>query len=219
MPRSKSTASPAPVAAQVAVQTSHIVRDTFAAENHSAEADEIDIITQPGVGPLEGALSSRVRDGAWSGRSPFTPVKGPERSQVYQADLGGTVVHEKSSFAVTISSRRAFDTPNINAATPVGTVSQALNLRRPNNNLSVESLFDYALTRDQIVRFAFDISDNTRGNLGVGAYDLPGRAYSTTSLDRELRVAHSGPLGRRLFVNTRLQINMTGTESRLVAAA
>jgi Carboxypeptidase regulatory-like domain len=211
------TGAPLPPKSQI--KSIHIVRDTFAAENHSAEADEIDIITQPGLGKLEGSASSRVRDGAWSGRSPFTPVKGPERSQTYQADLGGTVVREKSSFAVTFSSRRAFDTPNINVATPAGTISRALSLQRPNNNWSVESLLDYALTRDQIVRFAFDVSDNKQANLGVGAYDLPERAYSTTSLDRELRVSHSGPLGRRLFLNTRLQLNITGSESHSTSEA
>jgi len=69
-----------------------IIRDTFAAENHSAESDEIQIITQPGVGPLRGAATSRVRDGALSGKSPFTTEKGPERTQNYQGNLGGTVI-------------------------------------------------------------------------------------------------------------------------------
>ena len=44
----------APLPPKSLIKSIHIVRDTFAAENHSAENDEIDIITQPGVGPLRG---------------------------------------------------------------------------------------------------------------------------------------------------------------------
>ncbi len=211
------TGAPLPPKSQI--KSIHIVRDTFAAENHSAETDEIDIITQPGVGALEGGMQSRVRDGSMSGRSPFIPTKGPERSQSYEGNLGGTVVHNKSSFAVDASVRRAFDTPNINAVTQTGTVSQALSLRRPNNNVSVDGLFDYALTRDQVLRFGFEVDDTTRENLGVGAYDLAERAYSPKAKDRAVRLQHTGPLGRRAFFNTRLSVNWVDSESRAATEA
>jgi len=209
----------APLPPKALIKSIHIVRDTFSAENHSAENDEIDIITQPGVGPLRGGASSRIRDGSMSGRSPFTPEKGPERSQNFEGNLGGTVQRGKSSFGVSVSSRRAFDTPNINIATGAGVISQALNVRRPNNTWSVDSLFDYALTRDQVLRFAFDVQNTDRENLGVGAYDVPQRAYSTASHDRELRVQHAGPWGRRKFVNSRLQVQWTDTTSHSATEA
>ena len=44
------------------IRSIRIVRDTFPAENHSAESDGIDIITQAGVGPIRGGFSTRVRD-------------------------------------------------------------------------------------------------------------------------------------------------------------
>jgi len=56
-----------------------------------------------------------------TGRSPFTQVKGPERSQTYQANVGGTIVQDKSSFAISTSRGWAFDTPNLYAALPNGT--------------------------------------------------------------------------------------------------
>ena|SRR5437867_4340880 len=68
------------------IKSIHIVRDAFAAENHSAESEGIDIITQPGTGPIRGGMSSRFRDGSMSGRSPFTPTKGPERTERRRAD-------------------------------------------------------------------------------------------------------------------------------------
>src|SRR6185436_20179492 len=203
----------APLPPKSQIKAIHIVRDTFAAENHSAEADEIDIITQPGIGPLEVGMQSRGRDGAWSGRSPFTPTKGPELSQTYEGNIGGTIVRNKSSFALDATSRRAYDSPNINAATQTGTISQALNLRRPNNNVGLDGLVDYALTPDQVLRFGFEVDDTTRANLGVGAYDLSERAYSSTSKDRSFRMQHTGPLGRRFFLATRASMNWVDSES------
>jgi hypothetical protein len=104
----------APLPPKALIKSIHIVRDAFAAENHSAESDEIDIITQPGVGALRGSMSSRVRDGSMSARSPFTSTKGPERSQAYEGSLGGTLVKGKSSFSISVERRSSFDTPNLN---------------------------------------------------------------------------------------------------------
>src|SRR6185503_12729026 len=41
------------------IKSIHITRDAFAAENHSAEIEGIDIVTQPGVGPLHGGGQSQ----------------------------------------------------------------------------------------------------------------------------------------------------------------
>lgn len=195
------------------IKSIHIVRDAFAAENHSAESDEIDIITQPGVGPIHGGGSSRVRDGSMSSRSPFTLSKGPERSQNYEGNFGGTLVKNKSSFSISVERRRAFDTPNLNAALPGQVRSEVLNLRRINDNWSFYGLFDYAITRDQTLRVSYDHSQSDRRNLGVGAFDLPERAYATATQDREFRAQVVGPLGRRVFANTRVQIQWVDSES------
>ena len=50
-----------------AIKAIHITRDAFAAENHFAGGLFIDIITQPGIGPLRTNLNMRFRDGSLSG--------------------------------------------------------------------------------------------------------------------------------------------------------
>ena len=52
------------------IKAIHITRDAFAAENHFAGGLFIDIITQPGVGPLRTNMNFRLRDGSMSGRPP-----------------------------------------------------------------------------------------------------------------------------------------------------
>ena len=71
----------APLPPKALIKSIHIVRDAFAAENHSAESEGIDIITQPGQGALSGGVNSRLRDGSLSARSPFVVEKGPERQE------------------------------------------------------------------------------------------------------------------------------------------
>ncbi len=59
------------------IKSIHITRDQFAAENHYAGGIFIDIITQPGIGPLRGSTNFGFRDGSLNARNPFTPSKGP----------------------------------------------------------------------------------------------------------------------------------------------
>jgi hypothetical protein len=210
----------APLPPKALIKSIHIVRDAFAAENHSAESEGIDIITQPGRGALSGGFQSRLRDGSLTARSPFVSEKGPERLATFEGNIGGTLITGKSSFALSVEGRDAFDTPAIFVALPSGERrSELLNLTRPSRNWTVYALVDYALTRDQTLRLSYDHSDNRQQNLGVGGSDLVERAYSTSSQDHELRAQVVGPFGRRTFGNTRLQLEWQDSDAESVTAA
>src|SRR5581483_1560802 len=79
------------------IRSIRIARDQFAAEFHSAGGVSIEIITQPGIGPMRYFSNVQIRDGGLSGRSPFVPVKGPEQNVNGGLGLGGTLVENKSS--------------------------------------------------------------------------------------------------------------------------
>jgi len=210
----------APLPPKAMIKSIHIVRDAFAAENHSAESEGIDIITQPGQEELSGRISSRLRDGALSARSPFVTEKGPERQETVEGNIGGTLIKGKSSFALSVEGRNAFDTPLIYVALPNGGQrSELLPLQRPTRDWSIYGLLDYALTRDQTLRISYDQGRNSQGNLGVGGSDLIERAYSTESHDYELRAQVVGPLGRRTFANTRLQLEWLNSNAVSATAA
>jgi hypothetical protein len=195
-------------------------RDRFAAEHHSPDFDEIEIVTKPGVGPIRGGLSSRVRDGSMSGRSPFTPTKGPERTESYQGNVGGTLLRDKASFSLSAGSTKSFDTPTLNVALPGGgTRAEVANLRRPNDSWTTYDLFDYALTKNQALRVAYVQNNRIRENLGVGAYDLPERGYASNSDDRALRIQETGPLGPYLFAKTRLALHWSDTSTHAAVEA
>lgn len=202
----------APLPPKAQIKSIHITRDGFAAENHNAGAFFIDIVTQPGIGPLRGAAQYGLRPGTLTGNSPFTPVKGPEQFQVGLLNVGGTLVKDKSSFSLNVFGTTQYTTPNLNIVKPTGAVAQALDVRTPRNSINVQGLLDYAVTRDQTLRIGFNELHNSANNLGIGAYDEPERAYGTTDTTTNLRVQLAGPLGRRMFTNTRLNVTQVHSD-------
>ena len=201
------------------IKSIHVTRDAFAAENHSAGGLFIDIITQPGVGPLRGGGRYNLRDGALGGRSPFVPTKGPERSQNYGTNFAGSLVKERASFNVSMQGNTAYETPNLYAALPTGTRSEALSIRSPRDSFFLFGNFDYAITKDQTLRLGYNQEDSTQRNLGIGAYDLPEHGHTNEEHGRTVRIQEAGPLGRRFFTNTRLLLSMNDSASRSVLEA
>jgi hypothetical protein len=188
--------------------------DMFAAQNHGGLQGMIfiDIMTQPGNGPLRGSADYAFRDDGLNARNPFTPIKGDESLKQGGASLSGTIVPNKSSFFVTAQKARLFDTGTVLAALPGGTVAQPI--QRPTDRMNVNGRFDQALNRDHMLRFSFQRNATELANLGVGSYDLVERAYATHSSDNIFRMSENGALGRRFFTESRLQVRWTNAQSQ-----
>jgi hypothetical protein len=196
------------------IRSIRISRDQFAAEFHSAGGVSIEIITQPGIGPMRYFSNALMRGSSLSGRSPFVPVRGPEQNVNYGFGLGGTIVKQKSSFFLNIFGTDAYDTPNLNAVMPAGAISRAANLKAPRENVFVNGVLDYAVTLDQTLRFGYNLTHVANDNLGVGGYNDPDRAYSTDTAVNTVRVQHFGPVGRRAFTRSRIQLIQSDSTSQ-----
>ena len=136
------------------IRSIRIVRDTFPAENHSADNDGIDIVTQAGIGPIRGGFSTRVRDSVLGGSNPFVAIKAPERTQNFDANLGGAIVPNRSSFSLFAGGRKQFDPPVATYTTDAGKTSQLL-ARRPNDGWNVNGMFDYNLPKSHVLRLGY----------------------------------------------------------------
>ncbi len=201
-----------------AIKAIHITSDAFAAENHFACDLFIDIITQPGIGPLRTNVNMRFRDGSLSGKPHVLPggtqqQKGPERTQSYNGGFGGSLIKNKASFSINVNSNESYDTPYFNYLTPTGDRVQGLAPRRPRDNTFIFGLFDYAITKDQTLRLNFNRDQFTSKNIGVGERNQLERGYSTSDANNTLRIQEAGPLGRRFFINTRASINWSKSKS------
>jgi len=195
------------------IKAIHITRDAFAAENHASGGMFIDVITQPGLGALRGMVRLSVYDSALDGANPLVPKKGPAQSQNLGVTFSGPFIKNRGSFSLYLTGARGYRTPNLYAATPAGTVAQNLALSVPTDWLNVNAYADYALTNDQTLRVTINRNVRTAKNLGVGAYDLVERAYATENRNFSLRLQEAGPIGRRLFINTRCSMLWSDAES------
>ena len=183
----------------------------FGAENHSAGHTFVDIATQPGLGPMRGSMDFSFRDESLNARNAFQPQKGPEQTQQYNLNLSGTLRKERTSFSLSAGRASLYDSAYIYAAVPGQPVNGAV--RRPSDRLNFNLRVDHALNKAHTLRGSFQQNDNDLGNLGVGNYDLPARAFDRTSADSMLRLSESGPIARLWFAESRLQIRRTSSES------
>jgi hypothetical protein len=201
-----------------AIKAIHITRDGFAAENHYAGGLFIDIITQPGIGPLRTNMNTRFRDGSMSGAPHVLPggttqQKGPERTQSYNGGIGGSLIKQKASFSINVNGNTSFDTPYFHYYTADGALVEGLAPRRPRDNMFVYGLFDYAVTKDQTLRVNYFHDQSTSKNIGIGGFNQLERGYTADDNNHTLRIQEAGPLGRRFFTNTRASINWSRSDS------
>jgi hypothetical protein len=195
------------------IKSIRVVRDQFAAEAAQPGSTFVEIVTQPGIGPLRGSFNFGFRDGSMTGRSQFTERRGPEQFRNFGGFLGGSLVTGKTSFNLSVEGQDQYTSPILYAALPDGTRAETLGIRQPMTGLGISGVVDHALTRDQTLRIGFNRFENTRENLGIGNFDLPERAFTNEGSFSTLRLQQTGPLGRRSFINTRLAYSWNNQQS------
>ena len=194
------------------IKSIRVTRDQFAAENHSADSFFIEIITQPGIGPIRTGVRYGLRNSAMSARNAFTPTKGEDQDQQYGFNTGGGLIQNKASFFIGVQGNSGFDTPNSSIARSTGTRFETLKQRVPREFRFLNGNFDWAATRDQTLRFSFNRNDIVNKNQGIGGYDEPERAFRSENHTNTFRAQEVGPLGRRFFINTRLNVGWSDSE-------
>ena len=185
------------------IKSIHVTRDQFAAEAAQPGSTFVDVVTQPGVGPLRGGTNFSMRDGSMSGKSQFTPTRGPEQFRDFGGNIGGTLVQGKTSFSASLNGQSNYVSPILNVVLPDGRRAETLNVRQPSRNANFNTVVDHALTRDQTLRIGVFAGRQKRENIGIGNYNLPERGFSQEQKVNGFRIQEAGPIGRRSFINTR----------------
>lgn len=188
-------------------------RDMYAAENHTSGMVFVDIVTQPGLGPLTGSVDFLFRDDALNARNAYVTEKGPEQTQQYTINLSGTLVKERTSFSLSATGASLYDSANVNALRPDGSSTRDA-IRRPADRLNFNGRLDHALTPAHTLRASVQSNANEQRNLGIGGFDLGERGYERTSEDWMLRLSESGPWSRNVFAESRLQVRRQQATSR-----
>jgi hypothetical protein len=194
------------------IKSIRISRDQFAAENHGM-SHMIDIVTQPGIGPLRTSFRGNFYDSSLDGKNPLVAARGPGQNRGFGGTLGGTLKKDRADFSISVNGSNNWSTPQLYAATSGGTQARNLDIRMPSVNTNVSGLLNYAVTKDQTIRLGFNASEGELKNRGIGQYELIERAYSTESRAWGVRFQEVGPLGRRFVTNTRFMLNVNRSET------
>ena len=133
--------------------------------------------------------------------------------------LGGTLLRDRADFSLSINGSNNWATPQIYLNTGAGRRAENAAVRQPSVMTSASALINYALTKDQTIRFGLNVSDSDRRNQGVGDQSDFERGYSTESRGWGVRFQETGPLGRRFVTNTRFTMNMNRSEQTSVLEA
>ena len=194
--------------AKAQIRSIRISRDQFAAEFHSAGGVSIEIITQPGIGPIRYFTNLRMRDDAFTGHEPVRGRRGARSAtRNFGGGLNGTLIKDKSSFGLFVFGTNSYDTPNLNAVLPdrhPGRVAEAEDAARQSVRERADGLRRHARP-DAAVRATTSRVSPTRTSASA-ATTQPERAYSNENSTHNIRVQHFGPVGRRAFSRSRLQL-------------
>ena len=194
--------------------------DAMAAQNHGGGEGFlfIDIKTQPGAGPMRGTVNGAFYDDVFGANNPFTPTKGDEQTRQYGTSLAGTIVPDKASFSANFGGTSQYTSPNLLAVLADGsTVAQSL--RRPTDSKNFGLRVDYALNPDHSVRISYDRNTRETRNQGIGGFNLTERAFTSRNTTHVIRVAEGGPLGRRMYTESRLQLSWGSSASTAAVEA
>lgn len=188
--------------------------DMFAAQNHGGMSGMlfIDIMTMPGMGPMRGSADVNVLDEALNARNAFTPVKADEQVRLYNFSLSGTIRPNRTSFSINGGGGSQYTSPSLLAVLPDGTTATDT-LRQPRTSVNASARVDHALTKDHAARLGVDVDSGRTRNLGVGGYNLFERAYTARTTNATVRISENGPIGRRYFTESRVQLRWTRSES------
>ncbi len=185
------------------IQSIRFRRDLFAAENHGGGMVHVDIVTRPGGGPLRGTVDFTFRDESLNARNAFAPRRSPEQQQNGTFTVSGTLLKDRTGFSFTTNGVNGYDSKTLNAALPERNLAGSV--RRPADRANFSARVDHAVTKSHTLRGSYQRNGTSAENLGVGDYDLPTRAYSRDTTEDVFRLSLSGPLGRSLFAETRVQ--------------
>lgn len=189
------------------IKSIHVTRDQFAAETEQPGATFVDVITQAGVGPIRGSANFNFRDGRMNGQNPFltSGTRTPEQFRSGGFNIGGALIRERADFSLSVNSNNNYSFPILNENRVTGEPARVLSNKQVNNSSFVNALFNYALG-EQTLRFGYT---QQRGSFvgGFGGVDSPERAYTADYSSYGFRVMEAGSIGRRTFINSRLNFS------------
>jgi hypothetical protein len=180
------------------IQQIRINSNSYSAEYHQAGMVRVEVITRPGMGGWRGRANFGFRDESLNARNAFAETKEPTEQQRYNVSFQGPLAKGKTGISMSVDGNNAFDSRTIVAQAPTGEPVGGL---ARNTTLGVNASFrvDHQMGAGNQIRAEYRRRSTDRGNLGVGDFDLPERAYDTENVEDSFRVRNTRVLGKKVF--------------------
>ncbi|HYM00567.1 MAG TPA: carboxypeptidase regulatory-like domain-containing protein, partial [Blastocatellia bacterium] len=171
-----------------AIMAIRINSNPFAAEYSEPGFGRIEIITKPGSSQFHGGLRFNFNDSALNARNPFANIKPPLRLEDYNVFLSGPIIRNRWDFFFDFERRNLSQDSVINATIlapnslqPVPFVSTIIS---PSTITNFSLRTNYLLTKSTTIGLWYRFTENSSSNQGLtGGFDLPERAFNSTSRD------------------------------------
>ena len=177
--------------------------NAYAAENHDSSFMSVDIFTKPGIENWRGSFNTGFRDESLNARNAFAPRRAAEQNRRFGFDLGGPLWKKHTSMFLSADGVNSYEAKTIFATLPETLFNDTV--RQPWRTLNLNARVEHLLTPTHTARFEYQRNATRRDNNGVGNFDFPERGYATDSVERVLRFADSGAVGKKFFNEVRFQ--------------
>jgi hypothetical protein len=177
----------------------------------------VDIRTTPGGERWRNTASMTLRDEALNARDPFSLQKPTGETRQYSWSLNGPLVRNQTGLSVTVDGSQSMDNQTIRAATLGGIYSNLLD--QPSTRIGLWTRLDHQISPEQAIRVEFKRSSDRARNQGIGQFDLPERAYKSTSDTGEFHVAHHATLRRGYASDLRFALEWDSNDAFPLNAA
>src|SRR5438477_8996534 len=176
------------------VKTVAVDSNPYSAEFSRPGKGRIEVTTRGGsLVRLHRRFEFAYRDNNFDATNAFDTVNPSRRRDWIEGELDGPWLDGKATFFVGGDYLRDNNNSFITALTPSGAVSEPLPLPRRTAHLIARS--DLRFTPLHTLSLRYNWSDDRLSNQGVGAFDLPERAWNSKNRTQELRISDVARVG------------------------
>src|SRR5713226_2832631 len=150
----------------------------------------IEVVTRGGsIRRFHRRFSFTFRDASMDARNAFANVRPPRRRESFEGSIDGPLVRDKVTFFLGGEFLKDNDSAFVSAETPSGPLVESLGIPRRTPRLF--GRMDFRITPLQILSVRYNWSQDSLPNQGVGAFDLPERAWNQTKETHEVRISET----------------------------
>jgi len=179
--------------------------NSFSAEYHEAGMVRVEVITRPGMGGWRGRGNFGFRDESLNARNAFSGTKEPTQQQRYTFSFQGPLAKGKTGISMSVDGNNAYDSRTIRAQSPGDVTVNGL-AKNTTDGLNVNFRVDHAMGQGAQLRAEYQRRSTDRGDLGVGDFDLPERAYDTDSVSDTFRLRNTRVYGKKVFSELKFEL-------------